>query len=177
MRHQYNDNVHGMIAGIGLVTCVYFNPETDQLWLLDYYLFAPKANGKITLNPVADMLAHLAPRGIACRTVLIDSWYATTALFKWLLQEQETSYCLLKSNRLVDDSGGQQSYQPVACLSWSLRRQNGGNRESKSHAQVLQAETLEHTDSHPPDGLPPDQRGWAPRYGHCRTRKQRPLDR
>ena len=113
VRHQYNDNdnVHGMIAGIGLVTCVYVNPETSQFWLLDYYLFAPKADGKPNPNPVADMLAHLAPRGIACRTVFIGSWYATTALFKWLFQEQETSYYPLKSNRLVDDSGGQQPHQ------------------------------------------------------------------
>ena len=73
VRHQCNDNVHGMIAGIGLVTCVYVNPETDQFWLLNYCLFAPKADGKTNLNPVADMLAHLAPRGIACRTVFIGS--------------------------------------------------------------------------------------------------------
>ena len=111
VRHQYNDNVHGMIACIGLVTCVYVNPETDQFWLLDHSLFAPKADGKPDPNPMADMPVHLAPRGIACRMVLIDSWYATTALFKWLLQEQETSYCPLKSNRLVDDFGGQQPHQ------------------------------------------------------------------
>ena len=62
-----------MIVGISLVTCVYVNPETDQFWLLNYCLFAPKADGKTNLNPVADMLAHLAPRGIACRTVFIGS--------------------------------------------------------------------------------------------------------
>ena len=89
VRHQCNGNAHGMIVGISLVTCLYVNPETSQFWLLDYCLFAPKADGNP--NPVADMLAHLAPRGIACRTVLIGGWYATTALFKWLFQEQETS--------------------------------------------------------------------------------------
>ena len=92
VRYQCNGNAHGKIAGIGLVTGVYVNPGTGQFWLLEYCLFVPKADGKTTLNPVADMLAHLAPRGIACRTVFIGSWYATTALFKWLLQEQKTSY-------------------------------------------------------------------------------------
>nr|WP_262905639.1 transposase [Hymenobacter siberiensis] len=101
------------------VTCVYVNPETDQFWLLDYRLFAPDVDGKTKLEHVADMLAQLAPRGITYRTVLMDSWYATTALFKWLLAAGKTFYCPLKSNRLVDDSGGQEPYQPVGCLCWS----------------------------------------------------------
>ena len=64
-------------------------------------------DGKIKLEHVADMLGQLAPRGIAYQTVLMDSWYATTTLFKWLLAAGKTFYCPLKSHRLVDDSGGQ----------------------------------------------------------------------
>ena len=41
------------------------------------------------------------------RTVLMDSWYATTAPFKWLLNAGKTFYYPLKSNRLMDDSGDQ----------------------------------------------------------------------
>ena len=119
MRRQYSGNAHGVIAGIGLVTCVYVNPDTDQLWLIDYRLFAPDVDGKTKLDHVAGMLEQLAPRGISCRTVLLDSWYATTAQFKWLLAAGKTFYYPLKSNRLVDDSGDQQPYQPVGCLRWS----------------------------------------------------------
>ena len=119
VRRQYSGNAHGVIAGIGLVTCVYVNPETDQFWLIDYRLFAPDVDGKTKLDHVTDMLGQLAPRGIPYRTVLMDSWYATTALFKWLLAAGKTFYCPLKSNRLVDDSGDQQPYQPVGCLCWS----------------------------------------------------------
>ena len=39
VRRQYSGNAHGVITGIGLVTRVYVNPETDQFWLLDYQLF------------------------------------------------------------------------------------------------------------------------------------------
>ena len=39
VRCQCSGNAHGVIAGIGLVTRVYVNPETDQFWLLDYWLF------------------------------------------------------------------------------------------------------------------------------------------
>ena len=49
----------------------------------------------------------------------MDSWYATMTLFKWPLAAGKTFYCPLKSHRLVDDSGGQQPYQPVGCLRWS----------------------------------------------------------
>ena len=80
------------------------------------------------------MLAQLAPRGIAYQTVLMDSWYATTALFKWLLEAKKTFYCPLKSNRLVDDSGGQQPYQPVACLTWS--------NEEVAHGKMLKVKGM-----------------------------------
>ena len=59
-------------------------------------------------------------------TVLMDNWYATTALFKRLLAAGKTFYCPLKSNRLVDDSGDQQPYQPVGCLCWSNEKVTQG---------------------------------------------------
>ena len=49
----------------------------------------------------------------------MNIWYAIMALFKWLLAAGKTFYYPLKSNRLVDNSGGQQPYQPVGCLDWS----------------------------------------------------------
>jgi hypothetical protein len=74
VRRQYSGNAHGVIAGIGLVTGVYVNPETDQFWLIDYRLFAPENDGKTKLDHVSDMLDQLLPRGISSRTVLMDSW-------------------------------------------------------------------------------------------------------
>ncbi|OWP61316.1 transposase [Hymenobacter amundsenii] len=121
VRRQYSGNAHGLIKGIGLVNCVYVNPDTDQFWLLDYRLFAPEVDGKDKHAHVRDMLMQLRVRQIAYRTVLMDSWYATTDVFKWLIKEEKLFYCPLKSNRLVDDSGGQQPYQPLACLNWSAQ--------------------------------------------------------
>ena len=119
VRRQYSGNAHGLIDGIGLVNCVYVNPDTDQFWLIDYRLFVPETDGKSKLDHVADMLGQLAPRGICYRTVLMDSWYATTKFFKWLTAAGKFFYCPLKSNRSVDDTGGQAPYQPVSYLSWS----------------------------------------------------------
>ena len=126
VRRQYSGNAHGVIAGIGLVNCVYVNPETNQFWLIDYRLFAPDDDGKTKLDHVADMLKQLAPRGVAYRTVLMDSWYATTKLFKWLSEEGKIYYCPLKCNRLVDESGGQRPYEPVGLLTWSAAEVEAG---------------------------------------------------
>jgi hypothetical protein len=35
VRRQYSGNTHSLIKGVGIVTCVYVNPETEQCWLID----------------------------------------------------------------------------------------------------------------------------------------------
>ena len=35
VRRQWSGNAHGVIRGIGVVNCVYVNPETDQFWVID----------------------------------------------------------------------------------------------------------------------------------------------
>lgn len=121
VRRQYSGNAHGIIPGISLVSCVSVNPDTDQFWLLDYRLFAPDVAGKDKHAHVLDMLTQLRVRQVPYRTVLMDRWYATTEVFKWLMAEQKLFYCPLKSNRLVDDAGGQQPYQSLALLTWSAQ--------------------------------------------------------
>lgn len=39
VRHQYSGNAHGLIKGIGLVTCVYVDPDLDQFWIIDYHIY------------------------------------------------------------------------------------------------------------------------------------------
>ena len=126
VRRQYSGNAHGIIKGIGVVNCVYFNPTTNQFWLLDYRIFHPEEDGKTKLDHVLDMLKQLSPRQISYQTVLMDSWYAVTEVFKWLIGEHKTFYCPIKSNRKVDDSGGKQAYQPVSYLSWSTQEVQQG---------------------------------------------------
>ena len=35
VRRQYSGNAHGLIKGIGVVTCVYVNPTLDKFWIID----------------------------------------------------------------------------------------------------------------------------------------------
>lgn len=41
VRWQYSGNAHGVIRGIGLVNCIYTNPETEQFWVIDFRIFNP----------------------------------------------------------------------------------------------------------------------------------------
>jgi len=46
VRRQYSGNAHGVIQGIGIVTCVYVNPELECWWVIDYRIFDPERDGK-----------------------------------------------------------------------------------------------------------------------------------
>ena len=119
VRSQWSGNAHGIIKGIGVVNCVYFNPQTAQFWLLDYRIFAPDTDGKTKIDHVMDMLASVKHRGIAYACVLMDSGYALTEIMKYVIEEQKLFYCPLKTNRKVDDSAGQTPYVPIQDLQWS----------------------------------------------------------
>ena len=56
VRRQYSGNAHGLIKGIGVVTCVYINPALDRFWIIDYRIYDPAHDGKTKLDHVRDML-------------------------------------------------------------------------------------------------------------------------
>ena len=81
VRRQYSGNAHGVIKGIGVVTCVYVNPETDQFWIIDYRIYDPAGDGKTKLDHVAEMLRNCVyQKQLALWAVLMDTWYATKDL-------------------------------------------------------------------------------------------------
>ena len=120
VRRQYSGNAHGLIKGIGMVNCLYVNPDTGQYWIVDYRIFDPDGDGKTKPDHVKDMLLGLvAGKGMAFNRVLMDSWYATKELMLFIETLGKLYYCPLKSNRLVDDSAGALKYRHVDSLAWS----------------------------------------------------------
>ena len=120
VRRQYSGNAHGLIKGIGMVNCLYVNPDTGQYWIVDYRIFDPDGDGKTKPDHVKDMLLGLvASKGLDFNRVLMDSWYATKELMLFIETLGKLYYCPLKSNRLVDDSGGTLKYRHVDSLAWS----------------------------------------------------------
>jgi len=129
VRRQYSGNAHAVIKGIGVVTCVYVNPDTNQFWLIDYRIYDPKGDGKTKLDHVHEMLSNVvAEKQLPFQTVLMDSWYATKDLMLYIESLNKFYYCPLKDNRQVDDSQGTQAYRRVDALSWSEAELERGKR-------------------------------------------------
>ena len=119
VRRQYSGNAHGIIKGIGMVNCVYLNPENGHYWIIDYRIFEPDADGKTKLDHVRDILTSvLADKLLPFRTVLMDTWYATKELMVFIESQKKIYYCPIRENRLVDDSCAARPYRPVSELMW-----------------------------------------------------------
>jgi hypothetical protein len=123
-RKQWSGNEKGVIRGIGVLSCVYVNnPKTEDFWVIDYRIFDPDRDGKTKLDHVEEMLRSVEHRRVPFEKVLMDSWYATKdpmlSIDRMGEEEGKNFYCPLKSNRQVDDSGGEKPYRRVDALDWS----------------------------------------------------------
>ena len=125
-RKQWSGNQKSVVQGIGVVSCVYVNPEAERFWIIDYRVFDPQRDGLSKLDHVREMLRSVAHRGVPFEAVLMDAWYATKDLMLLIEGMGKKYYCPLKSNRQVDDSGGEHPYRRVDGLAWSERELGQG---------------------------------------------------
>lgn len=120
VRRQYSGNAHGVIKGIGVVTCVYVNPQLDRFWVIDYRIYDPDGDGKTKLDHVLDMVHHCVhAKQLSFWAVLMDTWYATQKVMVQIARLGKIYYCPLKANRQVDDSGGIAPYRRIDSLAWT----------------------------------------------------------
>ncbi|GAK51310.1 transposase, IS4 family protein [Candidatus Moduliflexus flocculans] len=115
VRVQYSGNAHAVIPGIGVVSCVYVNPDLHRFWEIDYRLYDPDVDGKSTLQHACEMLSQACyKRRLLFRGVLMDTWYATKWFMRVIERMGKCYYCPLKTNRLVTTSALAGTYQRVA---------------------------------------------------------------
>jgi len=77
-RRQYSGNEHKVIRGIGLVNCVYVNPETGAFWVIDYRIYDPDGDGKTQIDHLLEMFQGVVySKELGFKTVLMDTWYAS----------------------------------------------------------------------------------------------------
>ncbi|PLZ74532.1 transposase, partial [Fischerella thermalis] len=120
VRRQYSGNEHGVLKGIGVVSCVYVNPTLQRYWVIDYRIFNPDADGKTKIDHVKDMLQNLVyHKLLPFDTVLMDTWYAVNSLMLYIDSLDKIYYCPVKNNRLVDDTFGKEKYKRIELLEWS----------------------------------------------------------
>jgi len=126
VRRQWSGNAKKVIMGIGIVTCVYVNPDTDQFWVIDYRIFDPDRDGRSKLDHLLEMwqtILHVEKLPFC--TVLVDSWYATMKVMRAIEKAGKIYYCPLKSNRQVNQSPDD-PYQRVDALMWSQDERETG---------------------------------------------------
>src|SRR5512138_2506369 len=120
VRRQYRGHAKAVIRGRGVVTCVYVNPPTDQFWIIDYRVYDPAGDGHSKLDHVREMLSNVVyQKTLPFQAVLMDTGYATKEVMLFIESLRKPSYCPLKDNRQVDDSGGQHPYHRVDSLVWN----------------------------------------------------------
>ena len=120
VRRQWSGNEKRVIYGIGIVTCVYVNPETEKFWVIDYRVYDPEGDDLNKLTHLSEMLdTVLYSKKLPFQTVLMDSWYASMQVIKHVEKLQKVYYCPVKVNRQVDDSNGEKKHQRVDALSWT----------------------------------------------------------
>ncbi len=120
VRRQYSGNEHRVIRGIGLISCLYVNANTGEFWVIDYRLYNPDGDGNSKLDHVQEMLTGaVCAKQLPFAVVLMDNCYATKKLMAAIESLGKVYYCPLKTNRLVDDSGGDQPYKRIDQLRWN----------------------------------------------------------
>jgi Transposase DDE domain len=101
-KRQYSGAEHGIVMGIGVVTCVYCNPKLNRFWIIDFRIYNKRADGKDKLAHVEDMFLHtIVWKKLKFRNVLFDTWYATNHLMNVIHRAGKYFYCPIKSNRLM----------------------------------------------------------------------------
>ena len=120
VRQQWSGNAKQVIRGIGVVTCVYVNPETDQFWIIDYRIFAPETDNKSKLDHMREMLANAVhQKRLPFRVVLMDTWYAAKNEMLFIEELGKVYYCPVRENRLVSLNRNENGYHRVDSLLWS----------------------------------------------------------
>jgi hypothetical protein len=112
VKRQYSSNEHGILQGIGVVSCVYVNPKVQRFWVIDYCIFNADVDGKTKIDHVKDMLQNLVYH-LPFDTVLMDTWYAVNSLMLYIDTLDKIYDCPLKKNRLVDDTFSKGKDKPI----------------------------------------------------------------
>jgi DDE superfamily endonuclease len=120
VRRQWSGNSHRVIRGIGMVNCVYVNPDLNLFWIIDFRLYDIEGDGKTKLDHLQDMLNNVVQhKRLPFVAVLMDTWYAKMEVMKRIETLGKLYYCPLQHNRQVDDSDDTRPYQRVDQLTWS----------------------------------------------------------
>jgi hypothetical protein len=132
VRRLYSSKEKTQIKGIGIVTCLYVNPELQRYWLLDYRIYDPARDGKSKIEHAQDIVTNLVEhKQLGFRHIAFDTWYAAIDLLKQIEKYGKIYHCTIKSDRKVCEqssfvAGEQAVYLHVNQLLWSATEEQSG---------------------------------------------------
>lgn len=120
VRWQYSGTEHKVIKGIGMVNCIYVNPETNQFWVIDYRIWDPSKDGKTKISHVQDMLLNIINhKQLSFKTILMDSWYSSNKLMLFIHELGKLFYCPVRKNRMLRPIDSEDKHEKITDLPWS----------------------------------------------------------
>lgn len=132
VRRLYSGKEKAQINGIGVVTCLYVNPELERYWLLDYRIYDPTRDGKSKIDHAQDMVTNLVEhKQLEFRHIAFDTWYGAMDLLKLIEKYGKIYHCTIKRDRKVCEQssfveGEQAVYLHVDELLWSTTETEQG---------------------------------------------------
>ncbi|WP_419234918.1 transposase [Rickettsia endosymbiont of Nabis limbatus] len=119
-RSQYSGATGGVTTGIGVVSLVYYNPDIDKFWVIDYRIFSPDHDGATKLDHLLKMFNNAVySKKIPFQTVLFDTWYATHKIMQHVDSLGKYYYAPIKANRNVSKTCDYEPYKAVSKLTFS----------------------------------------------------------
>jgi hypothetical protein len=132
VRRLYSGKEKTQINGIGIVTCLYVNPELERYWLLDYRIYDPASDNKSKIDHAQDMVMNLVEhKQLEFRHIAFDTWYGAMDLLKQIEKYGKIYHCTIKSDRKVCEQssfieGEQAVYLHADELLWSTTETEQG---------------------------------------------------
>lgn len=118
VRRQWSGNAKRVIKGVGVVTCVYVNPDIDRFWVIDYRIYDPDRDGRSKIDHLLSMWNVVLAEQLPFSVVLMDSWYTTMKIMKAIEAAEKIYYGVVKANRQVSISR-ESPYRRADELAWS----------------------------------------------------------
>lgn len=101
---QHSGQSHSTRMGIGLINLVYYNPEVDMYWLIDYRIWDKPLSGKTEIDYAFELVKGVISRNIPFEKVLFDGFYASKEFLNFIaLDLGKIFYTNAKSNALCSE--------------------------------------------------------------------------
>lgn len=123
---QYSGAEHGLVRGIGIVNLVHTNGVDHNFFPIDYRIYDPDGDGKSKNTHFCEMFIRaISEKKIQARTILFDSWYASTENLKLIHRLGRFFVTTLKSNRMISLSK-ESGYVHLVDITWTPEQLRNG---------------------------------------------------